>query len=102
MNFAYGWAFSRPIRKIYYNMTITGLSVAVALIIGTLEFLSVLTEKTGISSGPLAYIARLDLNNVGFAIAGLFALIWIVALAVWRFGRIEERWTRVPVERLDG
>ena len=93
MNFAYGWAFSRPVRKIYYNMTITGLSVAVALIIGSLELLSVLTDKTGITSGPLAYIAGLDLNNVGFAIAGLFVLIWITALAVWRLGRIEERWS---------
>jgi high-affinity nickel-transport protein len=92
MNFAYGWAFSRPVRKIYYNMTITGLSVAVALIIGSLELLSVLTEKTGVTGGPLAYIGRLDLNSVGFAIAGLFVLIWVAALAVWRLGRIEERW----------
>jgi high-affinity nickel-transport protein len=98
MNFAYGWAFSRPVRKIYYNMTITGLSVAVALIIGSLELLSVLTDKTGIMDGPLAFIARLDLSNVGFAIVGLFVVIWIAALAVWRFGRIEERWTRATAE----
>jgi high-affinity nickel-transport protein len=98
MNFAYGWAFSRPVRKIYYNMTITGLSVAVALIIGSLELLSVLTDKTGITGGPLAPIARLDLSNVGFAIVGLFVVIWIAALAVWQFGRIEERWTRATGE----
>ncbi len=94
MNFAYGWAFSKPIRKIYYNMAITGLSVAVALIIGGIELLSILTDKAGISSGPLAAIAGLDLNDVGFVIVALFVLIWLAALAVWRYGRVEERWTR--------
>ena len=94
MNFAYGWAFSQPIRKIYYNMAITGLSVAVALIIGGIELISILTDKAGISSGPLAAIAGLDLNDVGFVIVGLFAVIWFAALAVWRYGRVEERWTR--------
>jgi high-affinity nickel-transport protein len=98
MNFAYGWAFSRPIRKIYYNMTVTGLSVAVALIIGSLELLSILPDKTGITGGPLAAIGRLDLSNVGLAIVAMFVLIWIAALAVWRFGRIEERWTRATAE----
>ena len=93
MNFAYGWAFSKPVRKVYYNITITGLSVAVALIIGTVELISILTEKLNIGSGPLAAIGNLDLNFVGFAIVGLFVLTWIIALGVWRFGRIEEKWT---------
>src|SRR4029450_13200144 len=53
MNFAYGWAFSKPVRKVYYNIIITGLSVAVALIIGTIELVSILTEKAGITTGPL-------------------------------------------------
>jgi high-affinity nickel-transport protein len=94
MNFAYGWAFSRPIRKVYYNITVTALSVAVALIIGTVELLSILGEKLSITSGPVAWIGSLDLNNVGFAIVGLFVVTWLVALAVWRYGRIEERWSR--------
>jgi high-affinity nickel-transport protein len=93
MNFAYGWAFSKPVRKVYYNITITGLSVAVALIIGTVELISILTDKLHIESGPLAAIGNLDLNFVGFAIVGLFVLTWIIALGVWRFGRIEEKWT---------
>jgi nickel/cobalt transporter (NiCoT) family protein len=93
MNFAYGWAFSKPVRKVYYNITITGLSVAVALIIGTVELVSILTDKLNIESGPLASIGNLDLNFVGFAIVGLFVLTWIIALGVWRFGRIEEKWT---------
>jgi nickel/cobalt transporter (NiCoT) family protein len=95
MNFAYGWAFSEPIRKVYYNITITGLSVAVALVIGTVELVSILTEKLAISSGPLAALGRADLNDVGYAIVALFVLTWAVALAVWRFGRLEEKWSGV-------
>jgi high-affinity nickel-transport protein len=93
MNFAYGWAFSKPVRKVYYNLTITGLSVAVALIIGGIEMTALLVDRLGIRSGPLAVIAALNLNSVGYAIVGLFALTWIVAGLVWHFGRIEQRWT---------
>jgi high-affinity nickel-transport protein len=93
MNFAYDWAFSKPVRKVFYNITITGLSVAVALIIGTVELVSILTDKMGIDSGPLATIGSLDLNYVGYAIVGLFVLTWVVALSVWKFGRIEEKWS---------
>jgi nickel/cobalt transporter (NiCoT) family protein len=93
MNFAYGWAFAEPVRKVYYNMTITGLSVAVALIIGTIELVSIVTDKLDIRSGPLAAIGGLNLNYVGFVIAGLFVLTWAVALLVWRYARIEEKWT---------
>jgi nickel/cobalt transporter (NiCoT) family protein len=93
MNFAYGWAFSKPVRKVYYNITITGLSVAVALVIGGVELVSILAEKLSITSGPLAWVAGLDLNMVGYAIVAMFVLTWVVALAVWRFGRIEEKWS---------
>jgi high-affinity nickel-transport protein len=93
MNFAYGWAFSKPVRKVYYNITITGLSVAVALIIGTIELISILVDKLAITTGPLATLGGLDLNFVGYAIVAMFVLTWIIALAVWRFGRIEEKWT---------
>ncbi|MGZ4640371.1 MAG: HoxN/HupN/NixA family nickel/cobalt transporter, partial [Actinomycetes bacterium] len=93
MNFAYGWAFSKPVRKVYYNITITGLSVAVALVIGTIEIISIVTEQLSIDSGPLAWVGALDLNMVGYAIVALFILTWVVALAVWRYGRIEEKWS---------
>jgi high-affinity nickel-transport protein len=93
MNFAYGWAFSKPVRKIFYNLTITGLSVAVALVIGSIELLSILANKVGITRGPLAVVANLDLNSVGFVIVGLFVAVWIGAGVVWRFGRVEEKWT---------
>ena len=93
MNFAYGWAFSKPVRKVYYNITITALSVAVALIIGTIELVSILTDKTGITSGPLAAIATIDLDLVGYAIVALFVLAWLVALA-----RLEVRPDRGEVD----
>jgi high-affinity nickel-transport protein len=92
MNFAYGWAFSKPVRKVYYNITITGLSVAVAFVIGTIELLSIVTDKLGIGSGPLAVIGHLNLNYVGYAIVGLFVATWAVAVTVWKYGRIEEKW----------
>nr|WP_227457512.1 HoxN/HupN/NixA family nickel/cobalt transporter [Micromonospora purpureochromogenes] len=98
MNFAYGWAFSKPVRKVYYNMIITGLSVAVALIIGTIELVSILIDKLGIRHGLLAAIGHVDLNNVGFVIVGLFIAAWVAALAVWRLARIEQRWERHQME----
>ena len=96
MSFAYGWAFSQPIRKIYYNLTVTGLSVVVALLIGSLELLSVLAEKLSLTGGVWSLVTNVDLNMVGYAIVGLFILTWTFALAVWRFGRIEERWATSP------
>jgi len=93
MNFAYGWAFSKPVRKVYYNITITGLSVAVALMIGGIELLSILSAELGIERGPLAAIGGLDLNHVGYAVVALFGLTWVVAVSVWRYGRIEEKWS---------
>lgn len=93
MNFAYGWAFSRPVRKVYYNITITGLSVAVALIIGVIEIDSILVDKLDISSGPLHAVGTMDLNFVGYLIVGLFAGTWAVALLWWKFGKVEEKWS---------
>jgi high-affinity nickel-transport protein len=93
MNFAYGWAFSNPVRKVYYNITITGLSAAVAFIIGSIELLGILAEKASLSGGFWDWVAGLDLNTVGYFIVGLFVVTWAVALAVWRYGRIEERWS---------
>jgi nickel/cobalt transporter (NiCoT) family protein len=91
MNFAYGWAFSRRVRKVYYNLTITGLSVAVALIIGSVELLGTLAHQLGLSGGFWRWIADIDLNVVGLVIVAMFALTWAVAVLVWRFARIEER-----------
>jgi high-affinity nickel-transport protein len=93
MNGAYGWAFAKPVRKVFYNITITSISVAVALLIGTIELIGVVADQAEISSGPLRVIADIPLDYAGYAIVALFLGSWIVALAVWRFGRIEERWS---------
>ncbi|CAN7540511.1 HoxN/HupN/NixA family nickel/cobalt transporter [Terrabacter sp. LjRoot27] len=93
MTVAYGWAFNRPVRKIFYNITVTSLSVAVALLIGVIELVGLLAEKLEVTTGPVAWVGSIDLGDVGFWIVGLFVLTWVVALAVWRLGRIEERWT---------
>jgi high-affinity nickel-transport protein len=92
MNFAYRWAFSEPSRKLYYNLMITGLSVLVALLVGSIELLSVISVKLGLRGGFWAWVSSIDLNTVGYLIVGLFVLTWALGLAIWRFGRIEERW----------
>jgi high-affinity nickel-transport protein len=93
MNFAYEWAFSKPVRKVYYNLTITGLSVAVALIIGTVELLGLIGEKAELHGAFWDWVGGLDLNIIGYVIVGLFFATWAVALTVWKVGRIEEKWT---------
>ena len=93
MSRAYGWAFLKPIRKVFYNLAVTLLSVTVALVIGLLVLIGLVVERFDLESGPLLWVASLDLGHVGFAIVGLFVLTWALALAVWRLGRIEERWT---------
>jgi len=92
MNFAYGWAFANPVRKVYYNLTITGLSVAVALIVGTVELLGLVAQQLNYTGAYWSWVSGLNLNTVGFVIVGLFVATWAVALAVWKFGRFEERW----------
>jgi high-affinity nickel-transport protein len=93
MNAAYGWAFAKPVRKVFYNITITSISVLVALVIGTIELIGVLTHQAHITSGPLAKIADINLDYAGYAIVGLFIVAWIVAIATWHYGRIEQRWS---------
>ncbi|HUZ52484.1 MAG TPA: HoxN/HupN/NixA family nickel/cobalt transporter [Streptosporangiaceae bacterium] len=92
MNFAYDWAFARPVRKVYYNLTITGLSVFVAFFIGTIEILGLVGQQAHLAGGFWAFMAGFNLNKAGLVIAGVFVLTWVVALAIWRFGQIEEKW----------
>ncbi len=93
MSVAYGWAFSRPVRKIYYNITVTALSVAVALIIGVIELIGLLADKAGITTGPLHALATVDLEYVGYGIVALFVITWAGSIGIWKFARIEERWS---------
>ena len=97
MNFAYDWAFSRPVRKLFYNLTITGLSVVVAFGIGTIEILGLIGRQAGLGGRFWRFLANFNLNTAGFAIVGMFAFTWTVALAVWRFGQIERRWDAAMV-----
>jgi high-affinity nickel-transport protein len=93
MNFAYGWAFSKPVRKVFYNLTITGLSIAVALVIGTIEIVGLLAQKLNAQGSFWAWWENININTLGFIIVGMFVATWAIALAIWRLGRIEERWT---------
>jgi high-affinity nickel-transport protein len=98
MNVAYGWAFARPVRKVYYNLVVTGLSIFIAFVIGTIELCQVLSQELHLGGGYWAVMNNFDINKAGFTIAGTFVVVWIVAVAVWRYGRIEHRWTAKPFE----
>ena len=93
MNAAYSWAFAKPVRKVFYNITITAISVVAALIIGSIELLGVLADQAKINSGPIAAIAGINLDYAGYGIVALFLASWLAALLVWRLGRIEEKWS---------
>jgi high-affinity nickel-transport protein len=92
MNFAYGWAFARPVRKVYYNLVITGLSIGAAFIIGTIELLGVLTGELHLRGAFWDLMANFDINVAGFVIAVMFVAVWAAALAYWRWGKVEDRW----------
>lgn len=92
MNFAYDWAFSRPVRKVFYNLVITGLSVVVAFVIGTVEVLSLIGDEVSLHGGLWRVVESVNMNTAGFIVIGLFVATWAVALVAWRVGRIEERW----------
>jgi high-affinity nickel-transport protein len=93
MNFAYGWAFSQPVRKVFYNITITGLSIAIALVIGTIELGGLTASQLNLSGAFWTWFKSIDINMLGFVIVALFVLTWMIALAVWHLGHVEERWT---------
>jgi high-affinity nickel-transport protein len=92
MNFAYGWAFSKPVRKVYYNIVITGLSVAVALFVGGLEICQVISEQLNLTGFFWDYANGFDLNSAGYIIVGAFVVVWSIALLLWKYGRVEDRW----------
>jgi nickel/cobalt transporter (NiCoT) family protein len=96
MNLAYGWAFFNPVRKVYYNLVITGLSVAICFFIGAVEALGLLPQeirRLSRSGGFWGFVSRFNINTAGFVIVGLFVVTWLAALLIWRYARIEERWS---------
>jgi nickel/cobalt transporter (NiCoT) family protein len=92
MNFAYGWAFARPVRKVYYNITITALSIAVAFLVGGIEIVGLLSNELHLHGWLGDYMANFDLNKAGYIIVGVFVVVWGLALSIWRFGKVEARW----------
>lgn len=94
MTKAYSWAFTSPLRKIYYNITTTGLSIFVAFVIGTIQFVGVLSEKTNIDNyQPFTLISEIDLNRVGYFIVASFIGAWLLSLLIWRTGKYEEKYS---------
>jgi nickel/cobalt transporter (NiCoT) family protein len=106
MNLAYGWAFFNPVRKVFYNLAITGLSVAICFFIGGIETLSLVPlEIHGVSqtSGFWGFMYNFNINTAGFIIVGMFILTWTAAILIWRYGHIEQRWTaRLQTASADG
>jgi high-affinity nickel-transport protein len=98
MNFAYDWAFANPVRKVFYNLTITGLSVAVAFFVGTIELLGLVGQEANLSSPFWDFVRGFNLNAAGFVIVGLFVATWVVALLYWRLARVEEKWSAALVQ----
>jgi high-affinity nickel-transport protein len=94
MNLAYGWAFFNPVRKVFYNLAITGLSVAICFFIGGVEVLGLLPAEIHSfpQNGFWGFMENFDINKAGFVIVGMFIVTWAVALLVWRYGHIEEKW----------
>jgi high-affinity nickel-transport protein len=92
MSQAYGWAFSNPIRKVYYNITVTSLSVAVALAVGSVELLQVFATKFGLESGFWGWLNALNFANLGYGVVGLFFITWAGSVVIWKTRRIDERW----------
>jgi len=89
---AYGWAFVNPIRKLWYNLTITAASVVVAIFIGGVEALGLVGDKLGLAGGFWDFIGEMNenLTNFGYAVVGVFVLSWIVSAAIWRLRRYGE------------
>jgi high-affinity nickel-transport protein len=92
MSHAYGWAFSNPVRKVYYNITVTSLSVAVALVIGMIELLQVTAAKLSLEGGFWAFLDGLDFGRIGYVVVGLFVATWLFSVTLWKARRIEQRW----------
>lgn len=93
MNRAYNWAFIKPARRLYYNITITTVSIVAAIAIAIPVLASALIAAFNLTGGIWTFLGGVNLNNVGFILAGTFILVWGVAAAIWKFGKIEQRWS---------
>jgi nickel/cobalt transporter (NiCoT) family protein len=91
MSVAYGWAFSNPLRKVFYNLSITGISVLIALLIGSVELLSLVAQTFGWRGGIWTLTSAINLNAAGYLVVALFVVTWAASVVVWKVGRFEER-----------
>jgi high-affinity nickel-transport protein len=86
---AYGWAYIRPVRKLYYNMNITLISVIIALFIGGIEVLQVISTETGASGGIWNWANNVPFNVMGFYIIGIFMVSWLISVIIYKIRRID-------------
>jgi nickel/cobalt transporter (NiCoT) family protein len=93
MSQAYAWAFSNPVRRVFYNLTMTALSVFVALFVGLFELSQLLVQQLDLRGGAWDVIRRMDLGVMGFVIVGAFVATWAAALLIYQSLHIEERWS---------
>jgi high-affinity nickel-transport protein len=94
MHHAYAWAFAAPVRKIYYNLTITIISVAVAFLVGTVGLTTLVAELFHVRSGPLGWIAGLNIENLGYGIVAILLFTWLAAYGYWKIAGVETRYSR--------
>jgi high-affinity nickel-transport protein len=92
MNFAYDWAFAKPVRKVFYNLTITGLSVFVAFFIGTIEILGLIGKELNLNNPFFNFFGNFNINTAGFVIVGAFIATWVIAILYWHLGSVEAKW----------
>ncbi len=95
---AYGWAFIKPIRKLYYNLTITLVSVVVALVIGSIEGLGLVADKFNLKGWFWGQIGTLNDNfgTLGYAIIGIFIVSWLVSAVVYRVKGFDDLELKAP------
>jgi high-affinity nickel-transport protein len=105
MNFAYDWALAKPVWKVFYNLTITGLSVFVALLIGTIEIVGPVGKEANLHDPFFGFFQRFSINTAGFVIVAIFVATWVVAVLYWKLANVEEKWDaslRPPDPAIDG
>jgi high-affinity nickel-transport protein len=94
---AYGWAFVKPVRKLYYNMNITLVSVLVALVIGTIELLSILTDKLALEGGVWDWVSNLDFERIGYLIIAIFLVSWLGSTLIYKVKKYDAIEATVPI-----
>lgn len=94
---AYKWAFDTPIRKVYYNITITTISVLAAFLIGSVELIQVFSNTFGLKGGFWSWLQQLNFNWLGYGLVILFIGLWTLSMIIWKVFRIEDRWKQYEV-----